>query len=306
MFPRLDSRNGGEGDLDLVVGRFPIGIRTGYLLRGDVTAVGLTTTRIPTKGSSGVRLTGLWAVGHVGETDITRDGSGVNLFGLLAEGELPWGSLTVGVARSFVGHRSGEGVGGGVGQTGFATRDDHSVHTRISHDVGPMQENDEGASLLAIGYSTEIGHRRDLLYASGYWTDGNFGRISRGGPSPLGPGGLAFPDVGSGGHRPGPRPGRLDSAGFAVGMQTFFADEAANWAVEVGHRQHLDDDHAGWGDGSGTALSTRAQYRLAERFLLQLDAYYAINGLDAESRRHPAAENGKDSSALRVELRVSF
>ena len=160
--------------------------------------------------------------------------------------------------------------------------------------------------LLAIGYSTEIGLRRDILYANGYWTDGELRRPPSSGPSPPGPAGTSFSDLGAGGHRQSLWPRRFDSAGFTVGLQTFFADEAANWTVELDHRQHLDTDHVGLRDTGETALTTRAQYRFTDRFLLQLDAYYAIDAPDPKNRRHPDAENGKDSSALRVELRVSF
>ena len=160
--------------------------------------------------------------------------------------------------------------------------------------------------LLAIGYSTEVGLRRDILYANGYWAAGNFRRLASSGASPRAPAGTSFTDPGTGGHRQGLRHRRFDSAGVTVGMQTFFADEAANWAVELGHRQHLDTDRTGSGDTGGTALTTRAQYRFTERLLLQLDAYYAIDGPDPKNRRREDAENGKDSSALRVEVRVSF
>ena len=57
-------------------------------------------------------------------------------------------------------------------------------------------------------------------------------------------------------------------------------------------------------DTSGTALTTRVQYKFAERFLLQLDAYYAIHARDAKG--HQDAENDDDSAALRMELRVNF
>ena len=303
---RLNPRNRGEGELGLVVGRLPLGIRNGYMLRDDVTAVGLTTTHIPMKGSSGTRLTGLWAVEHIGEAGIAPGESDVNLFGLLAEGEFPWGLLTVGVARTFAARLRSEGAGGGVGRMAHLTGGKYSAHANLSHYVDPIPKKYDSGYLLAIGYSTEVGLRRDILYANGYWTDEDFTRLASSGPSPLGLAGTSFSDVGTRDRRQDLRPRRLDSAGFAVGMQTFFADEAANWAVELGHRQQLDYDQTGSGNTGGTVLTTRAQYKFAERFLLQLDAYYAIDGSDTRNHRHQDAENGNDSSALRVELRVSF
>ena len=251
-----------------------------------------------------MRLTGLWAVEHGGEAHVARDRSDVGLFGLLAAREFPWGSLTVGVARTFAGGHRNEGVDGGIGWMGHRAGDDW-MHTDSFRYADPMEKRYDSGSLLAIGYSTEVGLRRDVLYASGYWTDGGLRRSASGTPSSLGLAGLSFSSAGIGDHRPDLRSGRLDSAGFAVGMRTFFADEAANWAVELGHRQHLDDARAGSGNRSGTALTTRARYRFAERFLVQLDAYYAIDGTDSKNR-HQEVENGRHSSALRVELRVDF
>ena len=306
MFPRLDSRRRGEGDLELVVDRLPFGIRGGSMPGDDVAALGLTTTRTPKSGASTVRLSGLWALDRVGEAGIASDGSDVNLLGLFAEGEFSWGLLTVGVARTFAAGHRGEGADGGVGWPTHPTGDDGAVRANPFRRADPVRRPHDSGSRLAIGYSTEIGLRRDILYASGYWSDGDFRRLSSGRSSTPGPVGPFFSDVGTGGHRPDVRSGRLDSAGFAVGMQTFFADEAANWAVELGYRQHLDDGYPGPGDTGGTALTTRAQYRFAERLLLRLDAYYDINGSDSKNRRVGDTEIAGDSSALRLELRVSF
>ncbi len=306
MLPRLDWHNRGGGNIDFLAGRFPFEIRSGYRLRDDLAAVGLTSTRIPATGSSAMRLTGTWAVEHVGEAGMAPDTSDVNLFGLLAEGVFPWGLLTVGVARTFAGTHRSEADGGGVGGMAHPTGDRYSTHANRPRYANPMPKRYDSGYLLAIGYSTEVGLRRDILYANGYWTDGDSRRLGHSGPSLLGLAGTSSSDSGTGGHRQGPWTPRRDSAGFTVGMQTFFADEAANWAVELGHRQHPDTDRVGLGDAGGTALTTRAQYRLTDRFLLQLDAYYAFDGPDSKSLRHQDAENGKDTSALRVELRVSF
>ena len=46
MIPRLASQSRGRGDVDFVAGRLPFGIRSGYMLRDDLTAVGLTRTHI--------------------------------------------------------------------------------------------------------------------------------------------------------------------------------------------------------------------------------------------------------------------
>ena len=306
LSPRLDPQNRGKGDLESVVGKLPIGIRGGHMLRDDAAAAGLTTTQIRMPGPSGLRLTGLWAFEPAGEAAIPPDESDVNLLGLLAQGEFPWGLLSVGVARTFAGWHRGEGAGGGVGPMTHESSDRHAANRNLSRFVDPIRERYDGGYLLTIGYSREVGLRRDILYANGYWTEGDPARFASGSASRPRPAGPSLSDAGTGHHRQLLRPGRLDSTGFAIGMRTSFAEDAANWAVELDHRQHLAADRVGLEDAVGTALTTRAQYRIAERFLLRLDAYYAIDGPDTRRRRHQDAGNGTDSSALRVELRVSF
>jgi len=176
-------------------------------------------------------------------------------------------------------------------------------NANFSRHFDPTQMKYDDGSLLILGYSTEIGHRRDILYANGYWAEGDSRRLANSGPPPLGPIGLSFTGIGLVGDRPAPWPRLLDSAGFAIGMQTFFAEQAANWTVELGHRQDLERED--WlGSTSGTALTTRAQFRLAERFLLQMDAFYAVHRRDSNGPRD--GDYDDDSAALRVELRVDF
>ena len=226
--------------------------------------------------------------------------------GLFAEGDFPWGLLEVDVARTIAGWDRGDQVNSGVRWTGHSAGNNYSMHANFSRYFDPMLKKHDSGSLMALGYSTQVGLRRDILYANGYWAEGDFRRLAGSGPPPLGPIDLSFSGVGLGGHHPSLWPRPLDSAGFAVGMQTFFAEETAHLAVAVGHRHDLDKEHAMLGNTSATTLSTRARYRFGERFLLQMDAYYAIHDRDSKIYRNQDAENHKDSSALRVELRVSF
>ena len=303
MFPRLDPHDRGSRDFGFAIGKFPVEFQNGYMVRDEMTAVGLTKTHIQMEGSSGVRLTGLWAFDHVNRFNNSPDKGDVDLFGLFAEGDFPWGLLEVDVAGVDADRDRGRQINAGAGWTGHSAGGNYSMHANFSRYFDPPQSWYESGSLLVLGYSTEVGFRRDILYANGYWAEGDFRRLASSGPPPLGPVGLSFAGVGLGGYRPALWSRPLDSAGFAVGMQTFFAESAANWAVEVGHRLDLDKGDT-FGNTSGTALTTRAQYKFAERFLLQLDAYYAIHGHDAKG--HQDAENDDDSAALRLELRVNF
>ena len=257
------------------------------------------------KRSSTVQLTGLWTFGHIDKLDEAPEGSDVDLPGLFAERGLSWALPSVAVAGHVAGSGRSMQFNGGVGRARHSAGDNYSMLANYSRYIDPVQNRYGSGTMLALGYSTEVGIRRDILYANGYWADGDFSRLAGSGPLPPGPLGLSFSRADLGDNRPILRSRPLDSTGFAVGVQTFFADEAANWAVELGRRQELDRDPSGPDNTSGTALTTRAQYKFAKRFLLQLDAYYALDGRDSKKHRQPDAD-GKDSSALRVALKVSF
>lgn len=273
------------------------------MLRDETVSARLSKTRIQTESSSGVRMMGLWAFGRVGKFGNAPDEGNLSLFGLFVERSSHRGSPEVQRARSIAGRDRGDQFNSGVGWAGQSAGSDYSINANFSRHFDPTQRKYDDGSLLALGYSTEIGYRRDILYANGYWAEGDFRRLANSEPPPLGPIGLSFAGVGLRGYRPDPWPRLLDSAGFAIGMQTFFAEQAAHWTVELGHRQDL--ENADWlGGTSGTSLTTRAQLRLAERFLLQMDAFYAIHGRDSNVPRDVAYDD--DSAALRVELRVNF
>ena len=267
---------------------------------------------VPMEGSYGVRLLGPWWFGHVDDFDSVPHTSDVDGLGRFAAGESSWGSLRTGAARQFSDKDRGEQVIGGVGWTGHSAGNNYSMHAKLSRYFDPRQKKYDSGSLTILGYSTEVGLRRDILYANGYWAEGDFRPPVSSGPSTFGPAGLSSSGAGLGGHNPALWPGPLDFAGFAVGMQSFLADETVNWTVELGHRQDLDQDRGKLDDSGGTALTTQARYKFAERFLLQFDAYYAIDDRESRAYRHREnhhrlnAENDTYSSALRVELRVNF
>ena len=262
-------------------------------------------TDLAWKRSSTVQLTGLWTFGHVNELEEAPEGGDVDLPGLFAETGLSWALPTVAVAGHVAGSDRGMQFDDGVGRARHSAGNSYSMLANYSRYIDPVQNRYGSETMLALGYSTEVGVRRDILYANGYWAEGDFGRLAGSGPLPPGPIGLSSSRAGLGDNRPVLWSRPLDSAGFAVGVQAFFADEAANWAVELGRRQDLDKDRSGPGNTSGTALTTRAQYKFAKRFLLQLDAYYAVD--DRDSKKHPQPDaDGKESSALRVALKVSF
>ena len=273
------------------------------MIRGETMTVRLSTTQIQTDDSPGVRMMGLWAFGQVGKFDGTPGESDLNLFGLFVERSSPRGSPDAGRAGSIADRHRSDQFNGGVGWTGQSAGNDYSINANFSRHFDPTQRKYDDGSLLALGYSTEIGYRRDILYANGYWAEGDFRRLANSGPPPLGPIGLSFAGIGLRGYRPAPWPRLLDSAGFAVGMRTFFAEQAANWTVELGHQQELEKED--WlGSTAGTSVTTRAQFRLAESFMLQMDAFYAIHGRGSNGPRD--ADYDDDSAALRVELRVNF
>lgn len=269
-------------------------------------------THIRMEGASGVRLLGPWWFDHIDDFDSVPYTSGVDRFGRFAEGEFSWGSPGTDAARPSLAGDRGELVVGGVGWTGHSAGNNYSMHARFSRYFDPTQKGYHSGSLMVLGYATEVGVRRDILYANGYWAEGDVRPSANGGPPTSLSVGLPSSGAGLGGRHPTLWPEPLESAGFAVGMRSFFADETVNWTVELGHRHNLDQEHRRFDDTGGTALSTHAQYKFDERFLFRLGAYYAIHDRESQAYRHrenhsrQGAENDRNSSALRVELRVNF
>ena len=301
-FIELDHR--GLWDLGFAVGKSPVEFHDGYADPDGMMAVELSKTHIQTVGSSGVRVTGLWAFDHTNTFSIAPEESDVNLVGLFLDGAFSWGLLEVDVARTFAGSEQGEQVNSGMGWSGNSVGNNYSMRVNASRQFDQAGAEDPDGALMVLGFSREMGLRRDILYAHGYWAEGDFKSLASSESRPLGFVGLSFSGIGPGRNRPTPWPRPLESAGFAVGLQTIFAEEAVNLTVELGHRQDLDTGYALLGDTSGTAFTTRFQYRFANRFLFQMDAYHAMLADDSGGPGNAGTDD--DSSALRVELRVNF
>ena len=316
LFPRLDPRDQGGWDLGFAAGKFPVELQNGYLVRDEMTAVGLSKNNIQFPGSSGMHVLGLWGFHHVNESGNARDRRDVDLFALSVEGDFPWGLLEVDVGGTVADKRRGNQINGGVGWTGHPGIHNLSAHANFSSHTNQTidaarglnvlpngVEKDYDGTLLVLGYSREIGLRHDLIYATGYWANGYFGRLASNASPPLGPVGLSFAGVGLGAYRPALWPAPLDSLGAAVGVQKFLLEERANVTLEIAHRYDLEKDDP-FGNTSGFAVTTRVQYKIAERFMLQLDAFYAVHSDDSGPPQD--AETDEDSSAVRLELRIGL
>ena len=257
------------------------------------------------KRSSTVLLARPWLSDRLDKPDNAADESDVDWYGLFARSGIPRALPAMDVAGQVARSDPDMRRNGGVDRALHSAGDDYSMPANFTRYFDRAMIEYSSGAMLTLGYSTEVGVRRDILYANGYWAEGEFRQLTGSGPLAPGPAGLSFSHVGLGGYRPGLRRPPLDSAGFAVGVQAHFADEEANWALELGHRQEFGMSHSDLGNSGGTALTTRAQYRFAERFLLQFDAYYAITGRDSENNRDLDADTA-DTSALRVALKVDF
>ncbi len=316
LFPRLDPDDRRSGDIGFVFGKFPVEFQNGYMVRDEMMAVGLAQANLQMDGSSGIRLAGLWAFDDVDEPDRTPDERDVHLLGLFLEGNFPWGLLELDIAGTAGNRDRGKQVNAGVGWTDHAAGHNYSVYLNLSQHFDQVidaeqglnirpngEEKDYDGLLAVVSYSTETNLRRDLLYATGYWAEGDFERLASNATPTLGPVGLSFAGVGLGGYRPALWPRSLNSVGGAVGYQMFFNQETTNWVIEVAHRHDRAKDDP-FGDTGGTAVTTRLQQKIFSRMMLQLDAYYAV--LADDDRGPQDAESDNETSAVRVELRFAF
>ena len=298
MFPMLDPQDRSPNDLGFAIGKFPVDLQNGYMVRDEMLAVGLSKVNIPMEGSSGVRVLGIWGFDHFNEPRFDGD---ADLFLLSAEGNFPWGLLEVDVGARFADSPLGDQYNAGIGWTHHIGLGNYTLHVNFSNPA-KAESNDE-AYLVVAGYSREINIRRDLVYALGFWADGNHLRLSSNGAPPLGTVGLSFAGNGVGGYRPALLPAPSDAAGIALGIQKFFLGESANAVFEVAHRQDLEKRDMNRNTG-GIALTTRLQYKFGNRFLLQVDGYVAR--LASDSVEPQDFETDNDSAGASLQLVIGF
>ena len=303
MFPTLDPDDRTANDLGFAIGKFPVELQNGYLVRDEMLAVGLSKINIPVEGSSGVRLLGIWAFGHLDEPRFKGD---ADVIVLSAEGNFPWGLLEVDAGARFADSPEGDQFNAGVGWTHHIGLGNYTLHANFSNPAGSGMKDDE-AYLVVFGYSREINIRRDLVYALGFWADGSHERLSSNGAPPLGTVGLSFAGTGVGRYRPALLPAPADAAGFSIGIQRFLLGESANWVLELAHRQDLEKRNrtgSTSGNTSGFALTTRLQYKFRNRFLVQFDGFVARVAND--SLEFQDAENDNDSAGASLQLVIGF
>ena len=316
ILPLRDPLDREQGDWGFAFGKFPVEFQNGLLVRDEMTAVGLSKTNVQLEGSSGVRILGLWAFDEINEPNGASSSRHVELLGLFVEGDFPWGLLEVDVAATFSGQARGKQINAGLGWTGHFARNNYSTRLNVSNQFDNRVDYEEGlkapsnvqakdydGALLTFGFSTELGLRRNIFYATGYWAEGDFGQLANNGSPPLGPIGLSFAAAGLGSYRPALWPRPLNSVGFAVGIQKFFDDQLSSLVVELAHREDLEVNDE-YGETSGFALTARFQYKIAPRFMVQIDAYHAI--LRGDSLGFQDAESDNDTSAVRMELTFNF
>ncbi len=337
MFPRIDPEDRMQLDLGVGIGKFPVEFQNGYLIRDEIASFGLSKTNVQFPGSAGLRVLGIWGFDNINEANGGNDQRSTKLALLSVEGDFPWGLLELDVGKTFGDRIRGDQVNAGIGWTHHFAGNNFSIHAnysqhgnqlvrqaqteeRVSTVAGAMvtsivttaapvnvrpngQPKDYDGGLVVASYSTEVTPAHDILYASGYWAQGDFARLASNGTPPLGPVGLSFAGVGMGSYRPALWPRPLDSFGYAVGAQFFFDDEFGNLAVEFAQRHDLEDGDE-FGETGGSAITMRYQQKFANRFLLQVDAYRAW--LKGRAAGFQDRDDDDDSAALRVELRMNF
>ena len=295
-------------DIDFAAGRLPVKFQNGYLVRDDMTAIRFAQTGVRTDEASGIRLTGLWAFDDINKPTGRADNRDVHALILSAEGEFPWGALELDIGGTFSGEERGNQINAGIGWTSNGADDTYSVHANVSNHydqsemIGRVEDFD--GVLLAAGYSTEFGVQHHRFYGTGFWADGDFGRLADDGRVPtLAPIGISYAGAGFGSYRSALWSRPLDAAGVALGVQLYFNEKKTDWRAELAQRHDLEPDDA-FGDTSGVALNTRLKHRLLDFLTVQVDAYHAI--LEGDGGPRQDAETDDDSSAARVELRIEF
>lgn len=293
LFPTLDPTDRKRLDIGFAIGRQKIEFQDGIMFNDQIDSIGLTRNSMKFKGISNWRATVLF-----GWNDIHRDNNiedeDALVFGVFNEIDTRLSTIEADVAwvtSSSDYGTPGDGLHWGLGSTQRFGFWNTTLRVNGSEALDLASDAVSDGVLVFGQISTTPRGTHDVVYLNLFWGIDRYSSAARdptaGGP--LGQTGLLFAAVGLGRFAPALGNRADDSWGGAVGYQRFWDDERTQLVVEAGGREST----TAYGPGA-TAVGARLQRKLAQRWLLQLDAYVAWP--DGDERR----------TGVRSELQVSF
>lgn len=297
LFPNIDPGATSAMDFGFAFGRQQIDFQDGFLVNDNIDSIGIVKNNLyPFKGVSNLRVTFIYGWNEVGR-DNNKEDDNAKLYGLFTHWDLYKTSMEI---DAIYVDSSEARDSGALGDSfhiglGLSRRFGHySVVGRVMASDGvdfDSAGSDDG--VLAFGeISTSPKGSENIVYATGFWSTGNFKSASRAGTvgGPLGRVGLLFASAGLGSYKPALSNRAGEIAGGALGYQMFFDNFSKQLIVEAGVRHDRSNSNSG-----GFGVAAHYQHKLNHRMVWRIDAYLA----------HNDGAKG-DGHGLRTELRVQF
>ena len=139
------------------------------------------------KRSSTVLLARPWLSDRLDKPDNAADRSDVDWYGLFARSDIPRALPAMDVAGQVARSDPDMRRNGGIDWALHSAGDDYSMPANFSRYFDRAMIEYSSGAMLTLGYSTEVGVRRDILYANGYWAEGEFRQLTGSGPLVPGP-----------------------------------------------------------------------------------------------------------------------
>ncbi|MEM7249283.1 MAG: hypothetical protein AAF533_28480 [Acidobacteriota bacterium] len=276
LLPVLDRSDRRPIDLGFSVGRQPLALQEGMLLDDLVDSLGVSKNSLRPRGSSNLRLLGLWAWGgldrRVPGGSARRLDEGAQLFGLSAALDLPVSTFEIDAVHVESELPGASGNWLGVSATQRLGRTASTFRVVLS-------EPTEGEGLVGRGrvLTSELSwtprRNEDIVYFNAFAVDGRFSSAARdaerGGP--LGRMGILFEAPGIGRLPMSLSADATEVWGGAFGWQHFMKHGRRQFVLEGAGRRSTRGTHA-----AEAGVGLRFQQALLNRFLVQLDAFAAV------------------------------
>lgn len=289
IFPFLDPHDRLPLDVGFSVGRWLLDLQDGMLANDRIDAVGLTRY-FPVPGTSTTRVTLLYGWNHIDRGD-GRRARQANLAGISLEADTYSRTLEADLVWvDAPDSQGGDGIYAAIGSVqriaAFGRTWNSTVRAMLSQALdgsGPQVGN---GALFFSELSITPRKTMDTAYLNFFIGIDDFTSAARGPTKggPLGRTGLLFAAVGLGAYQPALGNQAQNSVGGSVGYQWMFDQGKRNLVLEAGGRGALSGSERARG-----AIGGRFQQKLADRIMLELDAYGLVqeggetgHGLHAE------------------------
>ncbi len=294
IFPNLDRRDFGRGDVGFSLGRQPLSFQEGMLIADSIDGLGLTRNTLLPRGTSNFRATLFLGAGDVHRAN--REDDDAELVAILTSTDLRRSTIDADLVWVGGGRLAGDLLAGGVSAVQRLGRYNTTFRLLGSRAVDEITQVSTDGALLFGELSWTPHYTYDHAYLTGFVAADEFSSAARGPAEggPLGRAGIGFAAVGLGSYGAPLDSRARDVAGGAAGYQKFFGVEKrrqllAEVAVRVGLDAAIADE---------AAATVRYQMALGRRTVLVWDGFLG--------RRQGGLSADRSLSGGRFELLVKF